>query len=114
MQMLLIQPESTGQTLALLCFGISILTLMWLYRRDRARLARRQRGEMPASIEEMKDRVDRAQTHIERIEDEQRMRRLDESVPISRQQAGLSSGQQDMMDEISRLQGSAAGRGAGK
>ncbi len=105
MHMLLIQPGSAGQTLALVCFGIAILALMWLYRRDRARLFQRQRGGgLPRSITEMQDRVDRAQQHIGLVEEKERERRLSDSIHIGRQQDALSVDQQTLLTELTHLQ----------
>lgn len=100
-----LQPGGLGQTLALVCFGVAILALLWVYRRGQSQALRRRRAAgLPGALDEYHSRVEGAHTQIARIEEEQRYSRLSSAMAIGKRQDELSSEQDDVLERIGQHQ----------
>jgi hypothetical protein len=86
MQTILIASGGLGQTLAMVCFGIAILALLYVYRRGLVKGGQRRRKLDRVSLDENERRllVGSAQQHINSIDEKQRWEKLQSSHKVPR------------------------------
>jgi hypothetical protein len=93
MNALLLQTGGAGQTLALVCFGIAILALLWVYRRGQARAS--GRGNSPAQgvteHEQLANTVATAQAKISSINEQERWDKLQRAKQVPRRPSSAAA-----------------------